>query len=356
MKKRRFDSSESSPKTSAAPVKYAGQEPVPAETGIIKLDGRWFGSSHLSFAGVNLRLVYFGINKQIGHHSFPYHQHDFAELVLTLRGEGQLLIGEPGQEQTIACRAGDLYVMPSTTRHGARWDCAPGKGWEIIIFQFELALERQEDFYLQDQSLAMQFAPFYEFFIVRKALSYSIPREMRGRAMRSAMDLRKSLDKEPELAPVLILNYWLWLIAHISWALKQSGKASGDNTVIPLRERDQRMQRARELLADPSWWSRPLPEIARAVGMSFYHFIREFGARYGQTPMQYRTQCVMQSAGRLLTHTDEPIYRIADACGYESQSAFAKAFHRQTGVSPMEYRRRFSRPAQSPSPIVARSV
>lgn len=324
-------------------VLYAGQEPVPPETGIEKLDGRWFGSSQMAIAGVNLRLVYFGLNRQIGHHSFPFHRHDFAELVLTLRGEGHLLVGEPGTEKAIACRAGDVYVVPATGRHGARWDCETGESWDILLLQFELEIGHRESFFQQDQSLALQFAPFYEYFFARREFWLPLRDRLRRQVIRSAESLRRSLAEEPDLAPVLILNFWLWLIAMISRSLKQEGRATGEGLVIPLKERDARMERARELLADPASWSLPMPEIARKVGMSLYHFIREFRARYGQPPMHYRNQCVMQCAGRLLAHSDEPIYLIAEKCGYESQSAFAKAFLRHTGMAPLDYRRKFAR-------------
>lgn len=331
-------------------VRFAGQEPVPPETGIKKIDGRWFGSSLMTIAGVRMRLVYFGINEQFGHHSFPYHQHDYAELALTLKGHGQLLAGPPGEERIIECAPGDLYVVPGSYRHGARWDCEGGDPWEIILLQFELDVQKEDSFYRQDQSLALQFAPFYEFFFTQRRFHFPLREPVRRRAFRVSEMLRQSLEEEPELAPVAILNYWLWLIAHVSYALKSQRLADGEGIVVPLRDRDMRMEKARAMLADPASWSLPLPEVARAVGMSLYHFIRAFRARYGLPPKHYRNQCVIQCAGRLLAHTDEPIYLIADKCGYESPSAFAKAFQRHTGLSPMDYRARFSNP-----PTVARS-
>lgn len=340
-KRHRLSSAPSAPATL-----YPGQEPMPPETGIQKLDGRWFGSSHLTIAGVHLRLVFFAINKLVGHHSFPYHQHDFAELALTLSGEGTLLAGDRGEERDVVCRPGDIYVMPATVRHGARWDCASNKPWVILLLQFELEMQKEASFYQQDQTLALQFAPFYEFFFAKKEILYSLDRNAKQRAFREADDLRRALADEPDLAPVLILNFWLKLIAMISLDLKQSGLASGEGLVIPLRERDQRMERAREILADPRSWSSSMADISRSVGMSLYHFIREFRARYGQPPMHYRNQCIMECAGRLLAHSDEPIYAIADKCGYESPSAFAKAFLRHTGMTPLEYRQRFARPTR----------
>lgn len=321
---------------------FAGQEPLPPETGIEKVDGRWFGSSRMTIAGVHLRLVYFGWNRQTGHHSFAYHRHDFAEFAMTLRGQGQMMVGEPGQETILTCRPGDIYVIPGTVRHGARWDCAPSDPWEILLFHFELNIENEKDFFHQDQSLALQFAPFYEYFFLQKRLYFQLSADMKSRAFRSAATLRDSLTGSPDLAPVALLNSWLWIIAHISRALKQIGAASGDGLIIPMRLRDQRMERARSMLTDPSHWRDPMPSIARAVGMSLYHFIREFRARYGVPPMHYRNDCIMQAAGRLLAHSDEPIYLIAEKCAYDSPSAFAKAFQRSTGLSPLDYRNRYS--------------
>ena len=56
--------------------------------------------------------------------------------------------------------------------------------------------------------------------------------------------------------------------------------------------------------------------------------------------MEYLTRWRMLLAGDRLKTLDEPICDIASSLGYESESAFGKAFKRVMGCSPGQYSRR----------------
>jgi transcriptional regulator GlxA family with amidase domain len=55
---------------------------------------------------------------------------------------------------------------------------------------------------------------------------------------------------------------------------------------------------------------------------------------------EYRRRARLLAAAELLSDTRLSIGQIADEVGFESQSAFARAFHRLTGKSPREWRNR----------------
>ncbi len=55
--------------------------------------------------------------------------------------------------------------------------------------------------------------------------------------------------------------------------------------------------------------------------------------------MRYRASVVMQRAARLLAQSDLPVEDIAYQVGYGSAQSFSRAFRRQYGLSPREYRR-----------------
>ena len=46
----------------------------------------------------------------------------------------------------------------------------------------------------------------------------------------------------------------------------------------------------------------------------------------------------ISSARELLAKIDLPIADIAGSCGYENPFAFSRAFRRETGMTPREYR------------------
>ena len=84
-------------------------------------------------------------------------------------------------------------------------------------------------------------------------------------------------------------------------------------------------------------WS--VKELAQEVGMSRSIFALRFKEKVGESPIEYLTRWRMLLAGDRLTSSVEPVLSIALSLGYESESAFGKAFKRVMGCSPRRYGR-----------------
>ncbi len=82
-----------------------------------------------------------------------------------------------------------------------------------------------------------------------------------------------------------------------------------------------------------------LQKLAGRAAMSRSIFAQKFKATVGTSPMEYLTRWRMLLAGDKLTSSDDPISVIAQSLGYESESAFSKAFRRVMGCSPRQHRR-----------------
>jgi len=78
--------------------------------------------------------------------------------------------------------------------------------------------------------------------------------------------------------------------------------------------------------------------LAGRAGMSRSAFAAAFLLRVGQTPMQYLTEWRMHRAKHLLASSRNSIGSIAEQCGYQSESAFSKAFKNQFSQSPGAFR------------------
>ena len=81
-----------------------------------------------------------------------------------------------------------------------------------------------------------------------------------------------------------------------------------------------------------------IQDLAQAVGSSRAAFAKRFKALVGETVFQYLTSLRMQRAKDLLRNTTLPVYGVAERAGYESELAFTKAFKKQTGRTPRQYR------------------
>ena len=75
------------------------------------------------------------------------------------------------------------------------------------------------------------------------------------------------------------------------------------------------------------------------VGMSRSVFALRFREVVGTTPMEYLTRWRMLLAAERLKTSSDGLSTIAASLGYDSESAFGKAFRRVMGCSPRQYTR-----------------
>jgi AraC-like DNA-binding protein len=90
-----------------------------------------------------------------------------------------------------------------------------------------------------------------------------------------------------------------------------------------------------------------LEELAQAAGTSRSVLAERFTALVGSTPMQYLTQWRMLLAANLLCGSNAPLARIAEDVGYQTDTAFSRAFRREYGAPPAAWRRTQARRAKA---------
>jgi AraC family transcriptional regulator len=84
-----------------------------------------------------------------------------------------------------------------------------------------------------------------------------------------------------------------------------------------------------------------LNELAQVVGMSTFHFAREFKRTTGTTPHQYLIKFRVERAKALLAESGLPLVEVGFRSGFSHQSHFSRLFRRLTGVTPLSYRLMF---------------
>lgn len=85
-----------------------------------------------------------------------------------------------------------------------------------------------------------------------------------------------------------------------------------------------------------------LPEMAARARLGERTFLRRFQKATGLRPTEYLQLLRVGKARELLEQSDLAVEEIAWRVGYEDTGAFRKVFQRVMGLTPGEYRRRFS--------------
>ena len=81
-----------------------------------------------------------------------------------------------------------------------------------------------------------------------------------------------------------------------------------------------------------------LDELAMRFHVSKYRFCREFGAAFGQPPLQYLNRKRIRVAGHLLLTTTLKIHEVGSAVGIDNTNHFISLFKKYTGLTPLAYR------------------
>jgi AraC family transcriptional regulator, alkane utilization regulator len=103
--------------------------------------------------------------------------------------------------------------------------------------------------------------------------------------------------------------------------------------------KDQQLGRALALffsLPDAAW---TLESIAAEVGISRTALADRFLRCTGMAPMQFLAQWRMRMSADALAMTDRAIKSVAESAGFNSTEAFSRAFKRQFGRPPAQWRR-----------------
>jgi AraC-like DNA-binding protein len=98
--------------------------------------------------------------------------------------------------------------------------------------------------------------------------------------------------------------------------------------------------RALRIIHDDPVFDWTVDELARRAATSRSVLGERFRALLGQSPMAYVAEWRMQIAANLLRKTTLKLADVAERCGYGSEAAFSRAFHRHVGTSPAVWRER----------------
>ncbi len=109
-----------------------------------------------------------------------------------------------------------------------------------------------------------------------------------------------------------------------------------------LGHRDDAISKAQRFLHDTEGRIVEVSTLATRAGLEDRTFLRRFHKATGYTTTEYWQRLRISNAKSKLRETGLSIDQVGWEVGYADPSAFRKVFHRIVGLSPSDYRRRFS--------------
>jgi AraC-like DNA-binding protein len=156
-------------------------------------------------------------------------------------------------------------------------------------------------------------------------------------ALRWSLERMRQELREQRPGGVLITQQLAYMMLVQALRLHLEGGGGGVGWMLALTDKQLSlaMNAMHENPADR--WT--LQKLAERAGMSRTIFTLRFKKTVGSSPMEYLTRWRMLLAGDRLQHTADAVSEISLSLGYESESAFSKAFKRVMGCSPRQYAR-----------------
>lgn len=231
----------------------------------------------------------------------PRHQHERANINLTIKGSFRETIGNKPQE----CIPASLLVKPAGESHANRYG---DQGARCLVI--EVTPERLESI---ETSSRLFDAPAHT---------------QGGRLSALAMRVYHELLTQDSVSPLMIEGLLLEILGHATrWSLKDSSPTPPFWLV-----------EARELIHERFAESLSLSSVASSVGVHPAHLARVFRKHYRCSVGDYVRRLRLEFAAQELVRSNKSLAEIALTAGFYDQSQFSREFRRFMVMTPSEFR------------------
>ena len=125
-----------------------------------------------------------------------------------------------------------------------------------------------------------------------------------------------------------------------TWLLLQEELRINFHGTICLSENENRLRNMLLFIHTHYSEKLTLEEIASNASLSVREAQRCFQRILHQSPYEYLISYRLNNAKKMLLETNDSITEIAFHCGFSDASYFSKTFRKDTGFTPMEYRKK----------------
>jgi AraC-like DNA-binding protein len=245
----------------------------------------------------------------------------------------------PGLDEPQPLHEGDVVVLPHDAAHLLL--SAPGlpARYGVVSKPHEVPHDRDQPgtalfcgYLIVDKSAyGNVFAMLPEYLIIRSHQGED------ARQFRALIDLLFAETQSDHLGAAAILDRLA--DAMMFYVIRHSLTHNALSVGLLAGLMDKQIRTALTAMCDEPAHAWTVEALAERVFMSRSSFAERFGSLVGKTPMEFLAEWRMQQARRWLERDRLSVAEVAARCGYQSETAFSKAFKRIAGVGPGEFRR-----------------
>jgi AraC-like DNA-binding protein/mannose-6-phosphate isomerase-like protein (cupin superfamily) len=258
-------------------------------------------------------------------YAFPRHTHDFTELVIILRGEGQHLL----DDEAYPIESGDVFVVTPDTTHAYQ----EVRDLEVVNLLF------RPDYLRRHEAELHQLPGYHALFMLeptyRKQHQFRSHLRLDRAAFAEVVQLVNRLEVEYEERPpgAAAMMYTLTLQLLILLARRYSvADTPASRVLVQLGAVISYIEQA---YAEPI----TLAALADIAHMSVRTLERRFTAGLGVPPIDYLIRRRVHHGAALLHDSQASIATIAQQVGFTDSNYFTRQFTRIMGMTPRAYRR-----------------
>jgi AraC-like DNA-binding protein len=228
----------------------------------------------------------------------PWHSHGAPEIVLVVRGQYSIAIGE----QVLPGRPGTLFVLPPGVPHAVR---SPG-AWASRYVVFEQPLRMLDE---TPRALDVRREP---------------------RVARWMKDLHELNQKERRLDDAVADGLLFAILSQIARLEEQHRAVAALHPAL---------ERATRFIQEHLTGHIDSETLARNVYLSHGHLCRLFQAQFGCAPRTYQLRLRLEHSRRLLRDPYLTVKEVAARSGFDDVNYYVRLFRREYGKPPGAWRR-----------------
>lgn len=249
---------------------------------------------------------------------------DFHVLIYVVTGTIYVTEVVGGEESDYAVGAGELLFLKAGNRHFGKKACPKKTTWYYVHFQLT---EREDTALYETQNGAvMHFEPMMYHRVTDKKIT--VPKNS---AIVSKLQELVDYYYGPDPYKKWYINVKLFCLL-------------SDLALAPLKEKgtDTLSDRIAQYLKDHLTTAFEAKELEREFYLSYKYMAAVFKKEKQISMQKYHTMLRMEEAGRMLRSTLLSVGEISERIGYKDMLYFSRCFHQYMGMSPTEYRKRFT--------------